>query len=129
MLLVEDEASVSGFMQDLFSGWGLEVVLEHDPLSAARRLAAPGEPFSVLLTDQTMPGMTGLALARHAKRQRPGLPVLLYTGNPFDISEQELSDCGVTSLLRKPIDTVMLRPLLGELLAHAAARASTSAPL
>ena len=124
VLLVEDEPSVGVFMQDLMSGWGLEVVVETDPLSAARRLSAPEEAFSLLLTDQAMPGMTGLALARHATCQRPGLPVLLYTGNAFDISDGELSACGVASLLRKPIDAAALRPLLGELLAgEAAARA------
>jgi len=115
VLLVEDEPMVSGFMRDLMQHWGLEVVLESDPLAAARRLAAQ-EPFALLLTDQTMPGMTGLALARHARQQRPGLPVLLYTGNAFDIDDQELADSGVTRLLRKPIDTAALRPLLGELL-------------
>jgi PAS domain S-box-containing protein len=127
VLLVEDEASVSGFMQDLFAGWGLEVVLEHDPLAAARRLDAPGESFALLLTDQTMPGMTGLALARHAKLRRPQLPVLLYSGNPVAISPQELADCGVTGLLRKPVDTAALRPLLGQLLAQAASGSGTSA--
>ena len=115
VLLVEDEPMVSGFMRDLMQHWGLEVVLESDPLAAARRLAAQ-EPFALLLTDQTMPGMTGLALARHARQQQPGLPVLLYTGNAFDIDDQELADSGVTRLLRKPIDTAALRPLLGELL-------------
>ena len=96
--------------------WGLEVVLESDPKAAARLLAATEEPFALMLTDQTMPGMTGLALARQAQRQRPGLPVLLYTGNAFDIDDQELADSGVTRLLRKPIDTAALRPLLGQLL-------------
>jgi PAS domain S-box-containing protein len=117
VLLVEDEPTVSAFMQELLSGWGLEVVLERDPLSAARRLATPGELFSLLLTDQTMPGMTGLALARHAARHRPGLPVLLYTGNASDIGERELSDCGVAGLLRKPIDSAVLRSLLRDVLA------------
>ncbi|HZN47907.1 MAG TPA: PAS domain S-box protein [Ramlibacter sp.] len=116
VLLVEDEPMVSGFMRDLMQHWGLEVVLESDPHAAARLLAATEEPFALMLTDQTMPGMTGLALARQAQRQRPGLPVLLYTGNAFDIDEQELADSGVTRLLRKPIDTAALRPLLGELL-------------
>jgi PAS domain S-box-containing protein len=115
VLLVEDEPMVSGFMRDLMQHWGLEVVLESNPLAAARRLTAQ-EPFALLLTDQTMPGMTGLALARHARQQRPGLPVLLYTGNAFDIDDQELADSGVSRLLRKPIDTAALRPLLGELL-------------
>lgn len=116
VLLVEDEPIVSGYMHELLSGWGLQVVLEHDPLPAAGRLAAHGEAFDLLLTDQTMPGMTGMALARHARRHRPGLPVLLYTGNASDIGSDELDACGVTALLRKPIDGAGLRALLRELL-------------
>lgn len=116
VLLVEDEPTVGGFMHELMSGWGLEVVLEQDPLPAAQRLAAHDEAFALLMTDQTMPGMTGLALARHARQHRPGLPVLLYTGNAGAISPEELADCGVAGLLRKPIDAAALRPLLRELL-------------
>jgi PAS domain S-box-containing protein len=116
VLLVEDEAIVSGFMQDLLRRWGLEVVLQSDPLCAARQLASPDESFALLLTDHTMPGMTGLALASHAREHRPQLPVLLYTGNAFDIGQQELAEHGVTCLLRKPLDTAALRPLLERLL-------------
>ena len=91
VLLVEDESIVSDYMVDLLTGWGLEVVLERDPLAAARRLASSGEAFDLLLTDQTMPGMTGLALARQARQHRPGLPVLLYTGNASEIGQEELA--------------------------------------
>ena len=73
VLLVEDEAMVSVYMVELLTGWGLEVVAQHDPHAAAERLAGP-EPFDLLLTDQTMPGMTGLALcalARHGGRHCP----------------------------------------------------------
>jgi CheY-like chemotaxis protein len=121
VLLVEDEPIVSGFMEDLMRSWGLEVVLESDPLAAARRLATTGECFALLLTDQTMPGMTGLALARHARAHRPGLPVLLYTGNATELPAGELSESGVSTVLRKPIDVAALRPLLGELIAAASA--------
>jgi PAS domain S-box-containing protein len=121
VLLVEDEPMVGGFMQDLMESWGLDVVLEQDPLPASRRLASQAETFALLLTDQTMPGMTGLALARHARQHRPALPVLLYTANAADISREELADCGVTTLLRKPIDAEALRTLLDELLGEHAA--------
>jgi PAS domain S-box-containing protein len=116
VLLVEDEPIVSGYMHDLMRSWGLDVVLEQDPVPASQRLASPSEDFALLLTDQTMPGMTGLALARHARRHRPSLPVLLYTGNASDLSQQELRECGVTTLLRKPIDAGSLHSLIGELL-------------
>jgi PAS domain S-box-containing protein len=117
VLLVEDESIVSDYMVELMTGWGLNVVLERDPLAAAKRLASNDEPFDLLMTDQTMPGMTGLALSRHAIQHRPALPVLLYTGNASQIGQKELNDCGVSVLLRKPIDGARLRPLLGELLA------------
>jgi PAS domain S-box-containing protein len=118
VLLVEDESIVSDYMVDAMTGWGLKVVLERDPLAAARRLATNDDAFDLLLTDQTMPGMTGLALAKHATQHRPALPVLLYTGNASEIAQEELAACGVSVLLRKPIDGATLRPLLGELLAQ-----------
>jgi PAS domain S-box-containing protein len=118
VLLVEDEAIVSDYMVDVLTAWGIDVVLERDPLLAARRLASAEEAFDLLLTDQTMPGMTGMALSRHAIQHRPALPVLLYTGNESEIGQQELAECGVSVLLRKPIDAATLRPLLRDLLEH-----------
>ncbi|HEY0884838.1 MAG TPA: response regulator, partial [Ramlibacter sp.] len=121
VLLVEDEAMVSEYMVDLLTGWGLDVVLERDPLAAAARLESGGERFDLLLTDQTMPGLTGLALARQARQHQPGLPTLVYTGNASEIGEQDLAECGVTGLLRKPIEGATLQPLLRDLLRRAAA--------
>lgn len=117
VLLVEDEPMVGDYMQELLGGWGLEVVLERDPLAAERRLTTTTEEFGCLLTDQTMPGMTGLALARRARRCRLGLPVVVYTGNAGDVGPGELADAGVSALLRKPVDPAALRELLGKLLA------------
>src|SRR5262245_14090983 len=85
VLLVEDDPLVGECMNELISAWGLEVALVQDPRAAARRLEGD-EHFDLLLTDQTMPGMTGLALARLARQHRPHLPVLLYTGNAADIA-------------------------------------------
>jgi CheY-like chemotaxis protein len=115
VLLVEDDAMVSVYMVELLTNWGLEVVAEHDPQAAAKRLASP-EPFDLLLTDQTMPGMTGVALSTYAKAQRPTLPVLVYTGDTSEISSAELNSCGARALLRKPIVAVQLRALVSEAL-------------
>jgi CheY-like chemotaxis protein len=124
VLLVEDEPVVSAFMQDLLCTWGLQVVLDRDPVAAARRLAEPDLVFDLLLTDQTMPGMTGLSLSQIATRLRPGLPVLLYTGNAAGIGAQELADAGVAALLRKPFDASTLRGVLVDLLAPQALSAA-----
>jgi CheY-like chemotaxis protein len=52
---------------------------------------------------------------------RPSLPVVLISGNAGAFDPQELAQCGVHTLLRKPIDAERLRAVLGELLSVAAA--------
>jgi PAS domain S-box-containing protein len=116
VLLVEDEAMVSDYVSELLTGFGFEVARERDPLLAAKRLADSGERFDILLTDYTMPGMTGTALACHSASHRPALPVVLYTGNASEITQDELDRCGVRALIRKPFDAVSLRSLLAGLL-------------
>ena len=112
----EDEAIVGAFMAELLAGWGLDVDLCTDPREAERRLAERPAAIDLLLTDQTMPGMTGLALAQRAAELRPGLPVLLYTGFGEGLDEADLTRSGVRAVLRKPVDRETLRSALREAL-------------
>ena len=116
VLLVEDEAIVGAFMSELLAGWGLDVDLCTDPREAERRLAEHKATIDLLLTDQTMPGMTGLALAQRAAELRPGLPVLLYTGFGEGLDEADFTRSGVRAVLRKPVDRDTLRSALREAL-------------
>ncbi len=109
VLLVEDESMVGDFMAEMMGGWGLDVVLRRDPLAAVAWLDDPANALDLLITDQTMPRMTGLALAEHARHARPGLPVLLYTGNADPLDPVEVARRGVRAVLRKPIDAEALR--------------------
>ncbi|TFZ04819.1 PAS domain-containing hybrid sensor histidine kinase/response regulator [Ramlibacter rhizophilus] len=117
VLLVEDEPMVGDYLHELMAGWGLGVILERDPLAAARRLDRQDDAVDLLVTDHTMPGMTGLALARHARQARPGLRVVLHTGNEAGIAAGELAPACVDAILRKPVDPQALRELLRGLLA------------
>jgi PAS domain S-box-containing protein len=112
VMVVEDETMVGDFMAELLSGWGLDVVLQRDPLQAAAWLDEPANALDLLVTDHTMPQMTGLALAQHAAAVRPGLPVLLYTGNAAGVDKDEAQRHGVRAVLRKPVDPPALRATL-----------------
>jgi len=112
VLLVEDETMVGDFMVELLGGWGLDVALLRDPLAAREWLEDEANEVDLLITDQTMPQMTGLELARRCREVRPALPVLIYTGNPDTIDAQSLERCGVRALLRKPLDPDALRASL-----------------
>jgi PAS domain S-box-containing protein len=112
VMLVEDDPMVGDFMAELIGGWGLDALLIRDPFAAAAWLADTTRPLDLLITDQTMPGLTGLQLAQRAHGVRPGLPVLLYTGDA-DVSEAaHLPGSGVCAVVRKPVDAEALRALL-----------------
>ena len=118
VLVVDDEQAIREFMLDLLGGWGLEVAALPDGAAARDAIAADPQRYDLVITDQTMPQLTGLALAREIARLRPGLPVILYTGYAEDLSPQELEEAGVQRIVRKPIEPAQFFPLLA---AHLAA--------
>jgi PAS domain S-box-containing protein len=120
VLVVDDETMVGDFMAELLDGWGLQTVLMRDPQSALEWIADSANIVDLLITDQTMPQLTGLELARRCRALRASLPVLLYTGNPEAIDDDSLARAGVHALLPKPIEAEALRAALRRCLSSAA---------
>ncbi|HTL25295.1 MAG TPA: PAS domain S-box protein [Burkholderiales bacterium] len=112
VLVVDDEETIRDFMTDLLSGWGLDVVALPDGAAAHAAFVADPKRYDLVITDHTMPLLTGLALARELARLRPGLPVILYTGYGEDLSSVDLRDACVAQLVRKPIEPAEFFPLL-----------------
>jgi PAS domain S-box-containing protein len=112
VMVVDDEPMVGDFMAELLEGWGLQVVLLRDPLQALDWLEQPDQALDLLITDQTMPQLSGLQLAQRAVGLRQGLPVLLYTGNAEGIDAAEAKRHGVCGVLRKPVDADTLYALM-----------------
>ena len=73
--------------------------------------------FDAVITDQTMPRITGLELARELKAASPDLPVILYTGYSDGLTEAEVRAAGALALVRKPLEPRALRTLLEAALA------------
>ena len=119
VMVVDDEAMVGDFMAELLDGWGLDVVLQRDPLQALAWLDHSEQTLDLLITDQTMPQLSGLQLAQRAGSLRPGLPVLLYTGNAEGIDADEAQRHGVCGVLRKPVDAEALQALMQRCLKRA----------
>jgi CheY-like chemotaxis protein len=64
--------------------------------------ANPGK-FDLVITDMTMPNMTGLVLISKLKILRPDIPVILCTGFSEQVTEQKIDTLGINKLLMKPI--------------------------
>jgi CheY-like chemotaxis protein len=116
--VVDDEASVLAFMRDLLDQWGVSASAFGDPREALAAIDA-GAPFDLLLTDQTMQGMTGLELGSEARLRRPNLPIVLYTGYREQFSGAQAQAAGVAAILRKPVEPSVLFAVLREQLGAA----------
>ena len=109
--VIDDEASVASFMNDLLAHWGLEVTTFVDARAALDSIAE-GATFDLVITDQTMPGMTGIEFARAARSMGAALPIVLYTGYDEGLTTAKVEQAGVAALVRKPIDPSLLLAVL-----------------
>jgi DNA-binding NtrC family response regulator len=83
---------------------GYEVEGVTHPEAALAMVRADPERFAVVLTDETMPEMSGLLLAGHLREIRPGLPIILMTGYSGLLTSERIEAAGIHQLLRKPTD-------------------------
>jgi len=113
VLLVDDEELIVRSLSRLLSVLGYQPVACSTPQQALEVLRSD-QPLDVMLTDLNMPGMSGLDLAREAKKLRPSLPVVLASG--YLPPEAELTGQGIAAVMAKPFDaktlTTVLVPLL-----------------
>jgi nitrogen-specific signal transduction histidine kinase len=110
VLVVDDERAVADFMRELLESWGLQAAAATNPRGVLERIVR--EPLDLVILDQTMPGMTGISLAREIAMARPQLPVVLYTGNSDRLDKAELAAAGVRALLNKPVEPDALYDIL-----------------
>lgn len=119
VLLVDDDAMVLQVLEDLLRTQGFKVTACAEPKSAIDTLADASVAIDVLITDNNMPRMKGVELARRARALRPQLPVILITGFARP-SAAELAN--VSRSLHKPVAAKDLATAIRELTsAHQAA--------
>ncbi len=107
LLLVDDEPAVLSTTRRVLERLGYEVIAAGGPRSALEELRSSTR-IDLLLTDLSMPEMTGLTLAVEARRARPKLPVVISTGFGAAIDEAELAAAGIYEVLAKPVTSDVL---------------------
>jgi PAS domain S-box-containing protein len=112
VLVVDDEESVGEFMRELLDTWGLRATYLARPLEALDAVVREPSRFDVVITDQSMPRMTGVQLARALREIRGDLSVILYTGYSDGVGQQDIAAAGLKAVLKKPVDPVALRTAL-----------------
>ncbi|MBF0476775.1 MAG: response regulator [Deltaproteobacteria bacterium] len=103
ILFVDDEAELARWGKLSLERLGYTVIFEISSLTALESFKSQPDDFDLVVTDYTMPGLTGVDLAREVVRIRPGLPVILYTGAAGITGLDQIRDAGIVALLRKPL--------------------------
>jgi CheY-like chemotaxis protein len=118
ILLVDDEKIVMEINREILESLGYTVVGRVSSIEAYHAFCAAPDRFDAVVTDYTMPEMTGVELAGKINARRSNVPILMVTGFSPELTAPKLRGAGIDTLLNKPVLThelaVALRALLDE---------------
>jgi len=118
ILLVDDEEVQCRSGQHLLKRLGYTVTTTTDSLEALELFRAQPDAFNLVITDQSMPGLTGIQLAERLMQIRPDIPVILCTGFSEVVDGKEAKAMGIQEFMMKPFSARQLaetiRRILGE---------------
>lgn len=103
ILLVDDEPAIVAMLSSMLRNLGYQVTAFEKSPEALQFFQQHPDDFDVVVSDITMPELTGIMLAQEIGVLRPDLPVILCTGFSADFSDIILKLHNVTALLAKPI--------------------------
>ena len=103
ILLVEDERFVLDMTTEMLRDLGYTVVPRICSVEAFQAFSASPQRFDLVITDHTMPHMSGLELARKIRELRPEQPVVLCSGFSPGLTESKCMTLGIRALLNKPV--------------------------
>ena len=102
VLFVDDEASIARLAQVMLKGLGHATTTCTTPAEGLERFRSSPTEFDVVITDLTMPGMTGVELARGIRQISADVPIVLSSGYADEVPEEMLRSLGIVEVLPKP---------------------------
>jgi CheY-like chemotaxis protein len=103
ILFVDDEESLVRLGDKTLRRLGYAVVTTTSSLEALSTFQATPDAFDLVITDQTMPHMTGENLAREIRTIRADIPIILCTGFSYAMDAEKAATQGIDAFLLKPI--------------------------
>ena len=116
ILLVDDQEDVLQIETEMLEMLGYEVTGISDASEALDHFSAHSDQYDLIVTDMTMPHMTGDKLAKELKRIRSNIPIIMFTGFSELISREKAESMGIEGFLTKPVQlsqmAVMIRKVI-----------------
>ena len=105
ILLIDDEEPVIRMEQKMLERLGYRVTIRTGSLDGLEAFKANPDYFDLVITDMTMPNMTGIQLAGEIKKIRSDIPVVLCTGFSYQINGEKSKALGIQGFVMKPVVT------------------------
>ena len=103
ILFVDDEQAITNMSKVMLENLGYKVIAETSSVDALTSFKNQPDEIDVVITDLTMPHMTGLELAREFQRIRPDTPIILCSGYVAKIPVDKAKSMGVQAVVSKPV--------------------------
>jgi PAS domain S-box-containing protein len=103
ILFIDDEPAIMKLGKQTLESLGYDVVARNSSIEALELFKKKKDRFDLVITDMTMPNMTGEKLSEKLMQIRPDIPVILCTGFSSMIDEQKALDMGIRAFISKPI--------------------------
>jgi len=116
ILFVDDEKSMADIGRNRLERLGYEVEAKTNPIEALALFRADPNRFNLVITDMTMPQMTGDQLVKEIHNIRPDVPTILCTGFSEKIDEEKAKEIGIRQYIEKPFDSRELSRLVRKVL-------------
>jgi signal transduction histidine kinase/ActR/RegA family two-component response regulator len=117
ILLVDDEELLVGMGRHMLERLGYTVTARRSSIEALQTFLNDPHQFDLVITDQTMPGMTGFDLSHRLLQVRPELPIILCTGFSHIVDEEAAKAIGIREFAFKPLTQSSIGQLVRKLLA------------
>jgi PAS domain S-box-containing protein len=118
ILFVDDEKSMAEIGRQRLERFGYQVEARTDPMEALEHFRANPDQFDLVITDMTMPHITGDKLVKEILKIRPDMPTILCTGFSEKIDEEKAKEIGIRQYIEKPYDRGTLSRLVRKVLDH-----------
>jgi len=115
LMVVDDEKGMTSMLKDMLEIQGATVAIFNDPLAALEVYEKDPAQFDLLITDESMPKLSGMHLSMKMLDLRPDFPIILCTGYSDHATVEAVAKIGIARFMYKPLDTPRLIAQIAEL--------------
>ena len=116
VLVIDDEAILADMGKDMLERLGYHVTVRYNSSQALELFQNDPQKFDLVITDQTMPGMSGVDLARRMLEIRTSIPIILCTGYSNLIDDESIKGLGIKEFALKPLAKDVIAKLIRKVL-------------